>query len=98
MIKVGTFRVQKGLCLELQDFLFETRFSVSSFNMMIVPKGDDGISFPPIKGGAFPKKIQDFLRKDKRLKPGTTITFDKIKGKDPCGRVLSLGSASYVLN
>ena len=97
-IAVRTFKVERGLCLVLEDFEFDTRFEVLEFDLLVIPKREDPAQFLGNKGAAYSDEIMSFIRSSKKIRAGTTVVFDNIKGKGPDGNTRNLGSATYVLN
>ncbi len=85
----NAFRVQKGVAVELKDFIFEgVKFDVISFTIVCTGKGfeESGLGYAEVPGAYFNAEAQALL---KRCQAGSTVVIDEIKVKGPGGtRVL----------
>src|SRR5690606_35111976 len=82
-LPTASVRVQMGLIAEVENFEFATRFVVTEFRFLWIPKVGD--AYPVFnKGAKFGKEIVDIL---KRVQPGDQILFSEIKAVGPDKKV-----------
>lgn len=78
-VKAATFKVQRGMLAELENFDFDIKFQVVSYEMTYAAARQDLLS-TTADGPLFTQKMMDYLSK---AKPGDIFYFDKIKVKGP---------------
>ncbi|MCW3124566.1 MAG: hypothetical protein JWO03_224 [Bacteroidetes bacterium] len=76
------FKTTSGVVPKLNDFVFETKFSILSY--MIVVMTPDGVQKIPCTQAQYDPKFSDMLSKGK-IKKGTTVTFEEIVARGPAG-------------
>lgn len=80
-INAGVWKAQKGVVADLENFDFDAKFEVLSFNMFYQPKlQDPGIA--SASGPYFSPAMQAFIAK---AKPGDIFYLEEIKVKGPDG-------------
>lgn len=78
-IRSSTFRAQKGLYAELENFDFEARCIISGFELVYAPAGRDVV--PSVNGGG--NFTPQTSRLVKLVKPGDRIFINNIKARCP---------------
>jgi len=96
-ISSSVFKVQLGVVAELDNFDFDTRFVVTSFQMSVLPKrgellGPYTCNSPYFKGNPQIPQVMD------RLKPGDRVYIEEIRARGPDGRNRPLPSITLLLN
>lgn len=81
-VKKGELAVQQGIVAVLQNFDFEAKFTVQSFDYIFIPKGED-LSSGTATGPAFPGRLVDQI---KNCKPKDVFQFENIKVVGPDGQ------------
>jgi len=89
-MKSGEIKAQQGLRAVLENFDFEAKFNVLSYEVCLAGQGDLLIS--PNNGAKWSGTAGKYV---KQVKPGNIIYFDKIKAKGPDGITRDLGSVAY---
>jgi gliding motility-associated protein GldM len=84
-------KVQRGLSAELEDFVFDAKFQVVSFDLLIVPRNADVITLKNT-GAAFEPKISEAL---KSVKAGDQVIFSNIRAKGPDGTIRKTNGLSF---
>lgn len=74
-------RVQNGLAAVLENFDFDAKFEVISYQVTFVAKRQDPVS-AVCNGAYFNSQVQSF---QKDMKPGDTVYFEEIRVKGPDG-------------
>lgn len=92
-VKAPNFKVQKGMQAVLENFDFDIRFNIVSYEMTYAAARQDLLS-TSTDGPLFSQKMQDYLSK---AKPGDVFYFDKIKAKGPDGTIRSLPGIVFKL-
>ena len=92
-VPTGTFKAQRGLIADLENFDFDLRFNVVSYEIIIQIPRKDPIA-KKIDGPAFP---DDVVKLISNVKPGTQVIFMDIKVKGPDGIPRKLPSIAYKL-
>jgi hypothetical protein len=92
-VQAGTFKAQSGIRAELENFDFELKFNIISYEVTYVAKRQDPISSEN-NGGGFSSKVQEYVQK---AKPGDVFYFDQIKAKGPDGLPRTLPSLVFQL-
>ncbi len=92
-VAAGTFKAQTGIRAELEDFVFDAKFTMISYTVTYVAKRQDPISGDN-SGAVYNSKISEFVQK---AKPGDAFYFDNIKAKGPDGQSRTLPSLVFQL-
>lgn len=92
-VKAATFKVQRGMLADLENFDFDVRFAVVSFEMTYAAARQDLLT-ATADGPLFTQKMLDYLSKGK---PGDVFYFDKIKVKGPDQVIRSLPGIVFKL-
>jgi gliding motility-associated protein GldM len=90
----GTFKAVSSLVAILENFDFEAKCQIQSFNFTYLAKRQDPVLYPN-QGGSYNSNVNGAVQK---AKPGDTYYFDDIKGRcpgDEAGR--QLGSMVFVI-
>jgi hypothetical protein len=90
-VKAATFKVQRGIIAELENFDFDIKFQVVGYEMTYAAARQDLLT-AMADGPLFTQKMLDFLGK---AKPGDAFYFDKIKVKGPDQVVRTLPSIVF---
>ncbi len=92
-MKAATFKVQRGIIAELENFDFDIRFQIQSFEMTYAAARQDLLS-TSVDGPMFSQKMLDYMNK---AKPGDVFYFDKIRAKGPDGTTRNLAGIVFKL-
>lgn len=92
-VKAPNFKVQKGMQAVLENFDFDIRFNIVSYEMTYAAARQDLLS-TSTDGPLFSQKMLDYLSK---AKPGDIFYFDKIKAKGPDGTIRNLPGIVFKL-
>ncbi|HXH19239.1 MAG TPA: GldM family protein [Chitinophagales bacterium] len=92
-VKAATFKVQRGMIAELENFDFDIRFQVVGYEMTYGAARQDLLS-TTTDGPLFSQKMLDYLN---RAKPGDVFYFDKIRAKGPDGTTRNLPGIVFKL-
>lgn len=95
MFSSAAFRVQQGVSAILENFEFDARFLVTSFEI-----GFDGTGFPNYmekssSSALFTPGIKQLMA---RCRPGTRVYIDNIRAKGPDGTTRNLPPIAFKLN
>lgn len=99
-MSAATFRAQAGILAVLDQFDFEARFQVVSFEMSWLPKRGEyqtagTINGPYINENSKNAQVISYM---KEAKIGDKVFFDNIKARGPDGRTRTLNSINLTLN
>lgn len=86
-------RVQNGLSAVLENFDFDARFEVVSYQVTFVPKRQDPVS-AICNGAYFNSQVQSF---QKEMKPGDMVYFEEIRVKGPDGTTRRIPGIVFTL-
>lgn len=86
-------RVQNGLAAVLENFDFDARFEVVSYQVTFVPKRQDPVS-AVCNGAYFNSQVQGF---QKEMKPGDMVYFEEIRVKGPDGTTRRIPGIVFTL-
>lgn len=92
-VQKGTMVVQQGLIAKLDNFDFEAKFDVVSYEYVYIPKGNDLVP-GSVTGGAFNGNLQNIL---KNCKPKDVISFENVKVKGPDGQIRKIPGLSVTI-
>jgi gliding motility-associated protein GldM len=88
----GTIKAQTGIVPILDNFDFEARFNVESYDMVFVSKGE--ILRSSASGPLFSTQMQTFLS---RAKPKDVIYLEEIKVRGPDGSPRKIGQIVFTI-
>jgi len=88
----GTIKAQTGIVPVLDNFDFEARFAVESYDMVFVSKGE--IFRASTSGPLFSAQMQTFLS---RAKPKDVIYLEEIKVRGPDGSPRKIGQIVFTV-
>ncbi|MCO5247570.1 MAG: gliding motility protein GldM [Chitinophagales bacterium] len=92
-IKTAEMKVQNGLSAILENFDFDAKFEVISYQVTFVPKRQDPVS-AICSGPYFNSQVQGFQRE---MKPGDTVYFEEIRVKGPDGTTRRIPGIVFTL-
>jgi hypothetical protein len=93
-VPLGSFLNQAGIGLYLQDFPFEVKYDVVSYTFSFDDaKGDIREAY--CEGSGFTEAAKNLMKE--YLKPGSTVTIDRILGKDESGKQVKIPSLVYYI-
>lgn len=92
----STLKAQIGVVADLENFDFDTRFVVTSYEMSMIPKRGE-LQGPFKEDGPYLNKNKDIVDMIKRSKPGDRVFFDDIKARGPDGRTRKLNAITFLL-
>ena len=75
----GTFKAVSGLVAILDNFDFDARCTIQSFNFTYLAKRQDPVLYPN-QGGSYNSNVSGAVQK---AKPGDTYYFDEVKARCP---------------
>ncbi len=91
-MKTGEFKAQKGMYPELKDFVFDARFKIKGFNMMVSRKRNPDLVSTSNIGGSFNDKTKRYI---KEAAVGDVFYFEDIKVEGPDGSIRKLPNITY---
>ncbi len=92
-MNAAEMRVQNGLSAVLENFDFDARFSVVSYQVTFVPRRQDPVS-AVCNGAYFTSQVQGF---QKDMKPGDMVYFEEIRVKGPDGTTRRIPGIVFTL-
>ncbi len=92
-VPAAQFKVQRGVVPVLEDFVFDIKFVVVSFEITYAAKRQDLIT-KKATSGAFTAEMIELLN---RAKPGDVFYLDEVRVKGPDGQIRKLPSIAYTL-
>lgn len=97
-MQTGVFKVQAGVAAVLENFEFDARFRVTSYDFSYLPKRGEYMLPVTVKSAYFKddNQVQSYL--DKRAAPGDKVFIENIKAVGPDNRTRTLGSITLTLN
>ena len=96
-IPANVFRVQKGVAVELKDFVFEgVKYDVVSYTVAFTGKGfeESGLQFAEVQGAYFNAEALAYIKK---CQAGSTVIIDEIKVNGPGGTRILDQNLSFTL-
>jgi hypothetical protein len=94
VITADAFRAQKGVGLYIKDFPFNVTYEVIGYTFTVdTEKGD--VQAADCEGAQFSATAKQYI--DQYVRPGRTVTIDRIRAKDPAGRELKLPALVYYI-
>lgn len=98
-ISAGVLAAQAGVFAKLDNFDFDAKFDVTSFDVTYQPKRGEAKegsqSGAYLSGPNASNSVKDIMSS---LRPGDKIYFENIKAKGPDGTTRSIGSVNFVIN
>lgn len=94
----GVFKAQVGIIAALDNFDFEAKFRVTSFDLSYLPQRGDYQALGNVKGALFSGNPQVAKYQSELAKRGDKVFIENIKAVGPDGRTRSLGSINLTLN
>lgn len=92
----STLKAQIGIVADLENFDFDTRFVVTSYEMSMIPKRGE-LQGPFKVNSPYLNKDKDVINLIKRARPGDRVFFDDIRARGPDGRIRKLNSINFLL-
>lgn len=92
-MNAAEMRVQNGLAAVLENFDFDARFEVVSYQVTFVPKRQDPVS-AVCNGAYFNSQVKSF---QSEMKPGDMIYFEEIRVKGPDGTTRRIPGIVFTL-
>ena len=93
-MRSGEFKAQGGLRAVLEDFLFDAKFEVNSFELTLARPGQD-LQIAGNNGGKYGANAARLIAK---AQPGDIFYFDEIKSTGPDGKKRKLPSIVFKVN
>jgi gliding motility-associated protein GldM len=94
-LKTGDAKAQLGVVAALENFDFEARFQVTSFNFVYVPRnGGEGYGEVPVNGPLFNNEVKQFMS---RSKPGDKWIIENVKAVGPDKRIQPINTVTITL-
>jgi gliding motility-associated protein GldM len=90
------FKAQIGVIAALDNFDFDARFVVTSFQFSMLPKHQDLLGPYTVSGARFDGS-RDVMQAISRCKPGDKVFIEEIKAKGPDGKVRGINSITLTL-
>ena len=90
------FKSQLGVVAVLENFDFDARFIVTSFEFSVVPKRGEPIGPFSVKGARFDANPQ-VVQAMERCKPGDKVYIEEIQARGPDGTTRKLGTIGLTL-
>ena len=92
-MNAAEMRVQNGLSAILENFDFDARFSVISYQVTFVPRRQDPVS-AVCNGAYFNSQVKSF---QSEMKPGDMVYFEEIRVKGPDGTTRRIPGIVFTL-
>ncbi len=92
-IKTAKFKAQRGIIADLENFDFDIRFRIVSYELIYRAPRQDLITAQG-KGQSFDQRALNLI---KRAKPGDSFVFNSIRAKGPDGTTRKLPAISFEL-
>lgn len=93
-MRSGEFKAQGGLRAVLEDFLFDAKFEVNSYEVTLARPGAD-LQIAGNNGGKYGGNASRLIQK---AQPGDVFYFDEIKSTGPDGKKRKLPSIVFKIN
>ncbi|MCB0699256.1 MAG: gliding motility protein GldM, partial [Chitinophagaceae bacterium] len=90
------FKAQRGILAVLENFDFDTRFVVTSYEFSMLPKRGELLG-PYKVNGPYLDKDRNVNDLRNRAKPGDRVYIEEIRAKGPDGRIRALNSITLLL-
>lgn len=90
------FKSQLGVVAALDNFDFDARFVVTSFEFSVVPKRGEPIGPFPVRSARFDANSQ-VVQAIERCKPGDKVYIEEIQARGPDGTTRKLGTVGLTL-
>lgn len=97
LVPTNVFKAQSGIIAVLENFDFDARFVVTSFEFSLLPKRGEMLG--PVKvNGPYLNKDKALRDLIERAKPGDKVFFEEIRAKGPDGRQRALNTVNLTLS
>ncbi|MEZ5001848.1 MAG: gliding motility protein GldM [Chitinophagales bacterium] len=90
-ISAGEFQVQKGLAAVLENFDFDAKFDVVSYDLVYIPKRQD-LALAKANGATFTGQMAGYIQK---AKPGDVYAFENITVRGPDGQTRGIPGINF---
>ncbi len=90
-IKAGELRVQRGVQADLENFDFDAKFTVISFDMVFAARRQD-LAISKGNGPAFNDVMKGYMN---RAKPGDLLYLENVRVKGPDGQARSIPGITF---
>ena len=90
-ISAGEFQVQKGLAAVLENFDFDAKFDVVSYDLVYIPKRQD-LALAKASGASFTGQMAGYIQK---AKPGDVYAFENITVRGPDGQTRGIPGINF---
>ncbi|MBS1774913.1 MAG: gliding motility protein GldM [Bacteroidetes bacterium] len=97
-LATGIFKAQIGIPAVLENFDFDTKFVVTSFECSWLPKRGEYQGPFPVQGASFEHNPQVNQYQTKLAKPGDKVFIENIKAVGPDKRTRTLNNITLTLN
>lgn len=94
-MQANVFRAQQGVAAVLENFDFDARFEVTSFEVSYQKRRQDYQGPIPQSGPRFSGDLQKYLNE---LRAGDRVWIENIRAKGPDGTTRILNSVNFLLN
>ncbi|MEZ5023888.1 MAG: GldM family protein [Chitinophagales bacterium] len=90
-ISAGEFQVQKGLAAVLENFDFDAKFDIVSYDLVYIPKRQD-LALAKASGASFTGQMAGYIQK---AKPGDVYAFENITVRGPDGQTRGIPGINF---
>ncbi|MEZ5006751.1 MAG: gliding motility protein GldM [Chitinophagales bacterium] len=90
-ISAGEFQVQKGLAAVLENFDFDAKFDIVSYDLVYIPKRQD-LALAKASGASFTGQMTGYIQK---AKPGDVYAFENITVRGPDGQTRGIPGINF---
>lgn len=97
-LPASTFRAQLGIIAVLENFEFDARFVVTSFEFSYLPKRGEYQAPVIVNSPLFSGNSTVLRYQSEQARPGDRIFIENIKARGPDGRTRTLNSLLFTLN
>ena len=94
----NVFRAQLGVAAVLENFDFDAKFEVTSFEFSYQQRRKDYQGPEPVKGAYFRGNAAVLKYVTSQAAPGDRIYIENIRAKGPDGTIRALNSIIFLLN
>jgi len=94
-VSPSMLKTQEGVGIYIKDFPMDIKYTLTGFTFT-VDNDSGGINTADCQGSLFSSEAKQLIAQF--VKPGKTVTIDKILAKDPGGRELKIPSLVYFIN
>jgi gliding motility-associated protein GldM len=94
LMAINVFRAQQGVIARLENFDFDTKFTVTSFRFIHAPKSGE-LATADVTGNRFNDKCQTIMG---RMRPGDRVFIEDVRAVGPDKRVRKINPIVITLN